>query len=107
MVTADDSVALAATYGYMDSEHAFSAAIILLMVCASFPPDDDNIASLRSAVDLLRSMWDRGNEHIGTRYAALLRLASLIAPLSVSSGAKTSSGSLANSSDVHIHRHPS
>ncbi len=64
----------------MDTEHAFSAALILLMVCAAFPPDPANKASLSDALALLAGMWNRGNEHIGTRYLALHRLAAGIAP---------------------------
>jgi hypothetical protein len=64
----------------MDTEHAFSATLILLMVCAAFPPDPANKASLCDALALLAGMWNRGNDHIGTRYLALHRLAADIAP---------------------------
>jgi hypothetical protein len=64
----------------MDTEHAFSAAIMLLMVCAAFPPDAANEASLRDALALLGSMWARGNQHMGERYVALQHLAAGMLP---------------------------
>lgn len=73
------SLALA-NYGYMDTEHALSAAILLLMVCAAFPPDLDNTASLRDALSLLASMGDRGNRHIAARSQVLLQLAAELVP---------------------------
>jgi hypothetical protein len=67
----------------MDTEHAFSAAIMLLMVCAAFPRDaanEANEASLRAAIALLGNISSRGNDHMGTRYWALLQLAASMVP---------------------------
>lgn len=69
-----------ANYGYMDTEHALSAAILLLMVCAAFPPDPANTASLRDALALLASMGDRGNRHIAERFQVLRQLAAELVP---------------------------
>jgi hypothetical protein len=55
----------------MDSEHAFSAFIVLLMVCAAFPSDQRNTASLKAAIELLECMWACGNDRVRTRYMAL------------------------------------
>ncbi|KAG7294530.1 hypothetical protein NEMBOFW57_004605 [Staphylotrichum longicolle] len=71
---------LVANYGYMDTEHALSAAILLLMVCAAFPSDPDNTASLRDALALLASMGDRGNRHIAERFQVLRQLAAELVP---------------------------
>jgi len=71
---------LVATYGYMDGEHAFSAALVLVMVCVTLPPDPENTASMNSALELLRNIADRGNRHIGARYQLLMQLRSLVVP---------------------------
>lgn len=65
---------LVATYGYMDSEHAFSAAIVLVMVCVAFPTNRQNTQSMTAALELLRSMSQRGNSHMAARYELLNRL---------------------------------
>ncbi len=64
----------------MDTEHAFSAAILLLMVCAAFPPDPANAASFHDGLTLLASMGHRGNHHIGARCQVLRQLAADFAP---------------------------
>ena len=64
----------------MDTEHTFSAAILLLMVCAAFPPEPANTASLHDALSLLASMGHRGNHHIGARCRVLRQLAADFAP---------------------------
>lgn len=62
---------LVATYGYMDSEHAFSAAIVLVMVCVAFPADRQTTKSMNAALELLRGMSQRGNSHMAARYDLL------------------------------------
>lgn len=74
---------LVATYGYMDSEHAFSAAIVLVMVCVAFPFDQHTTSSMISALELLRSMSQRGNSHMAARYELLDRLRATFIPDSV------------------------
>lgn len=69
---------LVATYGYMDGEHAFSAATVLVMVCVAFPYNARDIMAMDTALELLRSMTERGNSHMGARYQLLLRLRSLM-----------------------------
>ncbi len=69
-----------ANYGYMDTEHAFSAAILLLMVCAAFPHDPANAVAFHDGLTLLASMGHRGNHHIGARCQVLRQLAADIAP---------------------------
>lgn len=65
---------LVATYGYMDSEHAFSAAIVLVMVCVAFPTNQQNTQSMNAALELLRTMSQRGNSHMAARHELLDRL---------------------------------
>lgn len=62
---------LVATYGYMDSEHAFSAAVVLVMVWVSFPTHSQNEKSMDSALELLCGMSHRGNSHVAARYELL------------------------------------
>lgn len=71
---------LVATYGYMDGEHIFSAAIVLVMACVAFPSDDRNTAAMNAGLDLLRGMAERGNSHMGARYELLAHLRNVIVP---------------------------
>ncbi|GES59638.1 C6 transcription factor [Aspergillus terreus] len=73
---------LVATYGYLDGEYAFSAALLLVMVNAVFPHNDANARTMEMALNLLRSMADRGNTYLGARHALLLELQSAIGPSS-------------------------
>lgn len=71
---------LVATYGYMDSEHAFSAAIVLVMVCVAFPAKPQNIKSMNAALELLHGMSQRGNSHMAARHDLLAHLRATIMP---------------------------
>ncbi|PSR85672.1 fungal-specific transcription factor domain-domain-containing protein [Coniella lustricola] len=71
---------LVATYGYMDSEHAFSASIVLVMVCVAFPTDSQNINSMNAALELLCTMSKKGNSHMAARYDLLNRLRATFLP---------------------------
>ncbi|KAJ2897697.1 Proline utilization trans-activator [Zalerion maritima] len=74
MMTVAAKVNLVATYGYMDSEHAFAAAIVLVMVCLAFPREEGNMKSMNAALALLRFMANRGNSHIADRLSLLERV---------------------------------
>ncbi|KJZ71698.1 hypothetical protein HIM_08895 [Hirsutella minnesotensis 3608] len=65
---------MVATYGYMDGEHIFSATIVLLMVCATFPANVANRIAMNAGLSLLRTMGERGNSHMGARYELLANL---------------------------------
>ena len=69
-----------ATYGYMDGEHAFSAAIVLTMVCVAFPYNAEDTAAMDAALELLQLMAHLGNRHIEARYQLLAHLRSTISP---------------------------
>ncbi|KAF1931645.1 uncharacterized protein M421DRAFT_98754 [Didymella exigua CBS 183.55] len=71
---------LVATYGYMDSEHAFSATIVLVVVCGAFPTDPGAMKAMNAGLDLLRGMSQRGNSHMGARYELLAHLKSILMP---------------------------
>ncbi|KAJ0104007.1 Proline utilization trans-activator [Diaporthe amygdali] len=74
---------LVATYGYMDSDYAFSAAIVLVMVCVAFPTNEQNNQSMNAALELLRGISHRGNSHLAARYHLLAHLRAKFVPFAV------------------------
>jgi proline utilization trans-activator len=58
----------------MDGEHAFSAAIILVMVNIAFPYNARDRASMNMALDVLSGIADKGNSHIKSLHRLLLSL---------------------------------
>ncbi|PYH45914.1 transcription factor domain-containing protein [Aspergillus saccharolyticus JOP 1030-1] len=72
---------LVATYGYLDGEYIFSAALLLVMVNAAFPHNEPNARSMATALNLLRGMADRGNTILEARHSLLLELQSTIGPI--------------------------
>ncbi|KAJ5797323.1 uncharacterized protein N7503_006619 [Penicillium pulvis] len=75
---------LIATYGYLDGEYIFSAALLLIMVNAAFPLNEGNARTMETALSLLRSMADRGNTYLSSRHSLLLELRAAIEPKSTS-----------------------
>ncbi|OJD12488.1 hypothetical protein AJ78_06928 [Emergomyces pasteurianus Ep9510] len=73
---------LIATYGYMDGEHAFSAAIILVMINIAFPYNVRDRAAMKLALDVLNSMAEKGNLHIRSLHRLLHNLYHTVTPLS-------------------------
>ncbi|KAH8888416.1 hypothetical protein GQ53DRAFT_238696 [Thozetella sp. PMI_491] len=71
---------LVATYGYMDTEHIFSAEIVLVMSCIAFPTNESSILAMRTGMELLRSLAQRGNSHMAARYDLLEHLRSVVMP---------------------------
>lgn len=65
---------LLATYGFMDGEHAFSAALILVMVNVAFPYNDRDARSMELALSILSDMAEKGNDYIRGRHELLLNL---------------------------------
>lgn len=78
---------LVATYGYMDSDYAFSAAIVLVMICVAFPTDQQNNDSMNAAIDLLRGISHRGNSHLAARYRLLAHLRATFVPVAMPASA--------------------
>ncbi|KAJ6041628.1 uncharacterized protein N7446_010492 [Penicillium canescens] len=78
---------LIATYGYLDGEYIFSAALLLVMVNAAFPHNDTNDWAMGAALNLLQSMADRGNTYLGSRHSLLLELQTAIGIKPAMSGA--------------------
>ncbi|KAJ5231251.1 hypothetical protein N7489_011959 [Penicillium chrysogenum] len=71
---------LVATYGYLDGEYIFSAALLLVMVNAAFPPNETSAWAMETALNLLRGMADRGNTYLDSRHSLLLELWAAIGP---------------------------
>ena len=71
---------ITATYGYMDGEYIFSAALLLVMVNAAFPHNETNARAMETALKILRNMADRGNTYLGSRHSLLLELRASIIP---------------------------
>ncbi|CDM37663.1 Zn(2)-C6 fungal-type DNA-binding domain [Penicillium roqueforti FM164] len=71
---------LIATYGYLDGDYIFSAALLLVMVNAAFPPNEVSARAMETALNLLRGMADRGNTYLDSRHSLLLELRAAIGP---------------------------
>ena len=67
-----------ATYGFMDGEHAFSAALVLVMVNVAFQYNERDAASMEQALSILQGMAQKGNEYIRARHSLLLNLRSAL-----------------------------
>jgi proline utilization trans-activator len=80
MMTIAAQLDLVATYGYMDGEHAFSATIVLVVVCGAFPTNHGTLKAMDAGLDLLRGMSQRGNSHMGARHELLAHLKSILMP---------------------------
>ena len=71
---------MVATYGYMDGEHVFSAAIVLSLVYKAFPTDAATVDAMGKGLALLRRMGDLGNSYAASRYEQLVRLQTILGP---------------------------
>ncbi|KAL1892399.1 Transcriptional activator [Sporothrix stenoceras] len=71
---------MVATYGYMDGEHAFSAAIVLALVYTAFPTNAPTVEAMAKGLALLRRMGDLGNGYVAARYEQLARLRTILGP---------------------------
>ncbi|KAI2795312.1 hypothetical protein POX_a01918 [Penicillium oxalicum] len=80
IMDAADKHGLIATYGYLDGDYIFAAALLLVMVNAAFPYNEANARSMDTALDLLRKMADKGNAYLGSRHSLLLELREAIDP---------------------------
>ena len=58
----------------MDGEHAFSAALLLVIMNAAFSHNEDDEKFKNMALNLLQTMADRGNHYLKSRHALLIDL---------------------------------
>lgn len=86
MLTAAAKHNLVATYGFMDGEHAFSAALVLVMINVAFPYDAAFATSMEAGLDVLAGMAERGNSHMRARHLLLMDLRSVIGSLPAPGG---------------------
>lgn len=63
-----------ATYGFIDGEQAFSAALLLVMVNIAFPYRELNASAMDTALQVLQSMAERGNKYIRACHALLNKI---------------------------------
>ncbi|PGH05060.1 hypothetical protein GX51_03158 [Blastomyces parvus] len=89
---------LMATYGYMDGEHAFSAAIILVMINIAFPYNTRDRPAMNLALDVLDGMAEKGNLHIRSLHRLLLNLYHTVIPLSADPDEESASATPARQS---------
>lgn len=68
----------------MDGEHAFSAALVLVMANVAFPYNDQDQQSMEQALTVLKGMANKGNEYIQARYALLLNLRTTLSRKTIS-----------------------
>ena len=64
----------------MDGEHAFSAALILVMVNCALPRTEADAMAMRQALSVLQGMAEKGNEYLRARHALLINLLSVLGP---------------------------
>ena len=67
-------ILLAATYGFIDGEQAFSAALLLVMVNLAFPYGEMNALAMETALQVLQRMAERGNRYIRACHNLLTKI---------------------------------
>ncbi|RSL68799.1 hypothetical protein CEP53_002491 [Fusarium sp. AF-6] len=71
---------LVATYGFIDGEQAFSAALLLVMVNIAFPYKEVDASAMNMALDVLQMMAEKGNAYIRACHSLLTKIRSTIKP---------------------------
>ncbi|OIW31502.1 hypothetical protein CONLIGDRAFT_611544 [Coniochaeta ligniaria NRRL 30616] len=72
-----------ATYGFIDGEQAFSAALLLVMVNIAFPYREMNASAMDTALQVLQSMAEKGNKYIRACHALLNKISASKKPVVV------------------------
>ncbi|KAH8885467.1 hypothetical protein GQ53DRAFT_810159 [Thozetella sp. PMI_491] len=72
---------LVATYGFIDGEQAFSAALLLVMVNIAFPYHEMNASAMDTALQVLQSMAEKGNKYIRACHTLLTKIRATIKPV--------------------------
>ncbi|KAL4896552.1 fungal-specific transcription factor domain-containing protein [Aspergillus ambiguus] len=71
-------VALQATYGFIDGEQAFSAALLLVMVNIAFSYQETNASAMDMALGVLQMMAEKGNKYIQACHSLLSKIKSSV-----------------------------
>jgi proline utilization trans-activator len=82
----------------MDGEHAYSAAIVLVMINIAFPRNLRDSEAMDTALSVLREMAEKGNGHIRARYNLLLNLKSMMKSFPTTTSSEDASSRSENSS---------
>ncbi|CAH0034569.1 unnamed protein product [Clonostachys rhizophaga] len=77
---------LVATYGFIDGEQAFSAALLLVMVNIAFPYNEPDAKSMETALLVLQGMAERGNKYIQACHSLLSKINTIGRPSNPLSG---------------------
>ncbi|RMZ91631.1 hypothetical protein DV736_g1127, partial [Chaetothyriales sp. CBS 134916] len=65
---------LVATYGFIDGEQAFSAALLLVMVNIAFPYNEMDASAMDTSLHVLQGMAERGNQYIRACHSLLTKI---------------------------------
>ncbi|EXJ77315.1 hypothetical protein A1O3_09541 [Capronia epimyces CBS 606.96] len=65
---------LVATYGFIDGEQAFSAALLLVMVNIAFPYKEMDAVAMNTSLLVLQGMAGRGNKYIRACHSLLTKI---------------------------------
>ncbi|KAI0382185.1 fungal-specific transcription factor domain-containing protein [Hypomontagnella monticulosa] len=76
---------LVATYGFIDGEQAFSAALLLVMVNIAFPYKEMDASAMDMALLVLQSMAEKGNKYIRACHSLLTKIRATIRPRDIPS----------------------
>ncbi|KFA54532.1 hypothetical protein S40293_08047 [Stachybotrys chartarum IBT 40293] len=69
---------LVATYGFIDGEQAFSAAMLLVMVNIAFPYKEIDASAMEIALNVLQTMAEKGNKYIQACHSLLTKIRNTI-----------------------------
>ncbi|KAK7544553.1 C6 transcription factor [Phyllosticta citribraziliensis] len=89
-----------ANFGWMDSEHLFSAAIVLVMINLAFPRNSRDAQAMDTALEVLRGMAEKGNSYIRARHELLIKLRSVTSASASNPHASSSSVPVASNSGL-------
>ncbi|EXJ82167.1 hypothetical protein A1O1_08236 [Capronia coronata CBS 617.96] len=82
---------LVATYGFIDGEQAFSAALLLVMVNIAFPYKEMDAYAMDTSLQVLQGMAEGGNRYIRACHALLTKIRETIKPRITASNTRSSS----------------
>jgi hypothetical protein len=69
-----------ATYGFIDGEQAFSAALLLVMVNIAFPYKEMDASAMNTSLQVLQGMAEGGNRYIRACHSLLTKIRDTIKP---------------------------
>ncbi|KAH8802558.1 fungal-specific transcription factor domain-containing protein [Xylogone sp. PMI_703] len=84
---------LIATYGFIDGEQAFSAALLLVMVNIAFPYNEMDVSAMDTSLLVLQGMADRGNQYIRACHSLLTKIREVIKSRNIAQEAVIDAGS--------------